>query len=204
MRFQFHLGWPLLATALLASGAVRWRGGLFVAAADNLRVLTSAELQTATGETEESPLYLALLGRVYDVSAGRDYYGLEGPYHIFAGRDAPVPFVTGVFDENEGDKPWTDLPLNQHAGLLSWVDFYETESKEKYPCVGVVEGAFYNAQGLPTAARDEVYAALAVAKVEQQAKDEERKRKRAARDAKKKREQQEQQEAWKRAKDDEL
>jgi hypothetical protein len=184
MRCRLRFGGLLLGVTLLVNA---------VAADDSptLRVLTTAELAAATGETLEASLYLALLGRVYDVAAGRDYYGPDGPYHIFAGRDAPVPFVTGVFDATEGDKPWTDLPANQHAGLLSWVDFYETESVEKYPCVGVVEGAFYDAAGQPTAARDAVYAALAVAKVEQQAKDEERKRKRAARDAKKKREQQE-------------
>ena len=37
------------------------------------------------------------MGDVYDVSAGRLHYGVGGPYHFFAGRDASRAYVTGCF-----------------------------------------------------------------------------------------------------------
>ena len=35
----------------------------------------------------EGPLYMSLLGRVYDVSKGADFFGPKGPYGMFAYHD---------------------------------------------------------------------------------------------------------------------
>ena len=41
---------------------------------------------------------LSILGKVYDVTAGRWVYGPRGTYHFFAGRDASRAYVTGCFE----------------------------------------------------------------------------------------------------------
>ena len=152
------------------------------------RVLTPDELKVANGVDSEN-LYLAIFGKVYDVKAGNDYYGTDGPYHVFVGRDAPVPFVTGNFTGDEAAKPWDSLEPKQYGGLLSWIDFYEKE--DKYPCIGVVQGIFYDADGQPTAENSRVQEAMQEARVEMKKREEERQRRLAER--KKKRQQQRQQ-----------
>lgn len=140
-----------------------------------LRVLTPDELKMANGVDSDN-LYLCLFGRVYDVAEGAEYYKPDGgPYHIFTARDAPVPFVTGVFDDEEAAKPWDAVEPNQHASYLSWVDFYEGEAK--YPLVGVVQGTFYDEEGKPTAERLRLLEALEVARKEQERKTAERQKK---------------------------
>lgn len=158
--------------------------------ADNVvtKVFTAEELKKFDGSSgggadDDGLIYLAIFGRVYDVSKGRDYYGPEAGYSIFAGRDAPVPFVTGTFTEEEAAKPWDEVPTNQHGALLSWRDFYENE--DKYPFVGVVEGPFYDKNGQPLPELARVEEALAEAKKAQEAREAERQRKLAERARKK-------------------
>ncbi|KAK0634353.1 hypothetical protein B0T17DRAFT_513097 [Bombardia bombarda] len=62
--------------------------------------LTPAELAAYDGTDESKPIYLAINGTIYDVSANRRTYGPGGSYHIFAGADASRGFVTGCFAED--------------------------------------------------------------------------------------------------------
>jgi predicted heme/steroid binding protein len=50
--------------------------------------LTETQLSSYDGRTPGEPIYLAIDGDVYDVTAGRESYGPGGSYSIFAGRDA--------------------------------------------------------------------------------------------------------------------
>jgi predicted heme/steroid binding protein len=43
----------------------------------------------------QSPLFLALKQRVYDVSAGAAMYGPGRSYHLFTGKDATRAYGTG-------------------------------------------------------------------------------------------------------------
>lgn len=43
-----------------------------------------------------APLYLAIKGRVYDVSQGARHYAPGRSYHSFLGRDATRAFGTGA------------------------------------------------------------------------------------------------------------
>ncbi len=56
---------------------------------------SEVELQHYRGQTDDTPIYLAIRGRVYDVTAGRSYYGPGRSYHSFVGRDATRAFGTG-------------------------------------------------------------------------------------------------------------
>ncbi|MFA6004911.1 MAG: cytochrome b5 domain-containing protein [Patescibacteria group bacterium] len=53
-----------------------------------LPVFTKNDLLQYNGTDPHKPVYLALDGYVYDVSQGRKYYEINGPYHSLAGRDA--------------------------------------------------------------------------------------------------------------------
>ena len=85
------------------------------------------------------PVYLAVRGQVFDVSAGRNFYGPGGPYENFAGRDASRGLACGSFDEDmltrDLDGALDDLSgLNeeQTGALADW----EARFTEKYLIVG--------------------------------------------------------------------
>lgn len=49
-------------------------------------VYTKEELAKFTGEAEEQPIYLSILGSVFDVTKGRKHYGPGCSYSYFVGR----------------------------------------------------------------------------------------------------------------------
>ncbi|KAH7128372.1 hypothetical protein B0J11DRAFT_603571 [Dendryphion nanum] len=69
-----------------------WQGGI---------QLTDTQLLAYDGTDPTKPIYLALNGTIYDVSANRGTYGPGGSYHFFAGRDAARAFLTGCFMEDQ-------------------------------------------------------------------------------------------------------
>jgi membrane-associated progesterone receptor component len=90
------------------------------------------------------PVYLAVRGRVFDVTAGRHFYGPGGPYANFAGRDASRGLACGSFDENmltkDLDGPLDalgDLDKEQVETLRGWEERFE----EKYLVVGKLVAA---------------------------------------------------------------
>ncbi|KAK4961703.1 hypothetical protein LTR10_002194 [Elasticomyces elasticus] len=62
--------------------------------------LTDAQLVAYDGSDPKKPIYLALNGTIYDVSAGARVYGPGGSYNVFAGKDAARGFITGCFAED--------------------------------------------------------------------------------------------------------
>jgi len=99
--------------------------------------LTLAELRTMIGEDGKSPIYIAVYGKIYDVSSNRRIYGPGGSYGFFAGRDAIRAYATGCFDKVEcltGDV--SGLTTSQMNSVKHWVDFYH-DSKD-YGFVGYV------------------------------------------------------------------
>jgi predicted heme/steroid binding protein len=49
-------------------------------------VFTRDQLSLFDGSRHSKPIYLALLGRVYNVNKGEKHYGVGGSYNIFAGH----------------------------------------------------------------------------------------------------------------------
>jgi predicted heme/steroid binding protein len=62
--------------------------------------LTPTQLSLYNGTDPSLPIYLAINGTIFDVSANRGIYGPGGGYNFFAGRDATRAFVTGCFRED--------------------------------------------------------------------------------------------------------
>ncbi|KAJ6160376.1 hypothetical protein N7470_003772 [Penicillium chermesinum] len=62
--------------------------------------LTPAQLSLYNGSDKNLPIYLAVNGSIFDVSANPRMYGPGGAYGFFSGRDATRAFVTGCFKED--------------------------------------------------------------------------------------------------------
>lgn len=50
-----------------------------------VRLLSKSELSLYSGQEGSRGLYLAILGRVFDVHQGHKHYGPDGAYHFMAG-----------------------------------------------------------------------------------------------------------------------
>jgi predicted heme/steroid binding protein len=61
-----------------------------VSTANNLPNISLQSLKEFNGDDDSKPIYIGLNGKVYDVSAGREFYRSDGPYHYLAGKDSSV------------------------------------------------------------------------------------------------------------------
>ena len=102
------------------------------------KTFTPPQLQPYNG-TNNMPVYLAVRGRVFDVSPGRNFYGPGGPYANFAGRDASRGLACGSFDEemltedlNGPLDRLEDLGAEEMEAMRGW----EERFSEKYLVVG--------------------------------------------------------------------
>ncbi|ORX72272.1 cytochrome b5 [Linderina pennispora] len=95
-----------------------------------VRDFTPRELSEFDGRDENTPLYMAVNGTVYDVSNGRSFYGPGGPYANFAGRDASRGLALGSFDKStltDLDAPLDDLKgldKTEVESLNEWATFF--------------------------------------------------------------------------------
>ncbi|XP_036308261.1 neuferricin isoform X3 [Pipistrellus kuhlii] len=116
------LGLAAAAAAAVAARLVGWWGPRA-----GSRLFTPGELARHRGGPGEPGLYLALLGRVYDVSSGRRHYEPGAPYSGFAGR------VIGRFYGKDG------LPTSELAQVEAMIpkgleaNKQELEEKKKFP-----------------------------------------------------------------------
>ncbi|KAF9132351.1 hypothetical protein BGX30_012699 [Mortierella sp. GBA39] len=102
------------------------------------REYTPKDLEPFNGSTPETRILMAVKGNVYDVTRGRNFYGPEGPYGNFAGRDASRGLAKNSFDKemlSPIDGPidtLTDLDDDEKESLNDWAGHFEG----KYQLVG--------------------------------------------------------------------
>jgi len=108
-----------------------------------IKIYSVEELKKYDGSPGSPGLYIALLGVVYDVAKGAQYYGPGGGYSFFAGRDASRAYVTGNFEEAGLVSNVDGLSSGDYLGLEEWSRFYEKD----YSKVGVLNGLFYDSNG---------------------------------------------------------
>lgn len=107
--------------------------------AENAMTITREQLEEMDG-WDGTPLYLAVKGRVYDVSAGDRFYGEGKDYHEWVGKDASRSFGTGC--RGGVDRTGMDCLSESLDGLTAkemkevdrWLELYETH--DKYTFVG--------------------------------------------------------------------
>ena len=119
--------------------------------ADGLRVFTVKELWQYRGiggtidkktGIIDTPIYLAILGHVFDVSTGAKHYAEKMGYQHMAGRDASRTFATG---ESKGEGVTDDvagLDDDELEAIGSWYTFFDTH--ETYRRVGRPAGRPYD------------------------------------------------------------
>ena len=102
------------------------------------RTYTPRTLLPYNGQNNQ-PVFLAIRGQVFDVSAGRNFYGPGGPYENFAGRDATRGLACGSFDEDMLTED-LDGPLDKLEGLgkdeMEALEGWEEHFGGKYLIVG--------------------------------------------------------------------
>ncbi|CAG8435559.1 2248_t:CDS:2 [Scutellospora calospora] len=93
---------------------------------------TSAELAKFDGTDPKGPIYVAIKGTIFDVTEKRDFYGLGGSYHAFAGKDASKGLATSTLEDVSGD--YSSLNESQLKTLDNWYSYFE----QRYNIVGKV------------------------------------------------------------------
>lgn len=94
--------------------------------------ITLEQLRAYDGKDAAKSILIAIRGQVYDVSRGRLFYGPQGPYSLFAGRDASRALALMSFDPNDLTGDLEGLSPDEMEVLQDWEDKF----KERYPVVG--------------------------------------------------------------------
>ncbi|KAG0342493.1 hypothetical protein BG000_004210 [Podila horticola] len=102
------------------------------------REYTPKELSEFDGRTPDTRILMAVNGKVFDVTRGKQFYGPDGPYGNFAGRDASRGLAMNSFDKSilaplDGpiDK-LEDLKEDERSALEDWEVLFDG----KYQLVG--------------------------------------------------------------------
>eukprot|EP00192_Tetraselmis_astigmatica_P005887 CAMPEP_0117648530 /NCGR_PEP_ID=MMETSP0804-20121206/456_1 /TAXON_ID=1074897 /ORGANISM="Tetraselmis astigmatica, Strain CCMP880" /LENGTH=458 /DNA_ID=CAMNT_0005454143 /DNA_START=79 /DNA_END=1455 /DNA_ORIENTATION=+ len=115
---------------------------------DAAAVFTAEELAQYNG-ADGGPIYLAIMGRIYDVTRGSAFYAKGRSYHHYVAKDATRSFATGCTKPECLLSSLSGLTDEQRKEAFRWVEFYEYHDKYKF--VGVlrvdpVEEALIHAQ----------------------------------------------------------
>lgn len=95
---------------------------------------TAQELLRYNGTDPSKPIYVAIKGRVFDVTAGNSFYGPGGAYTMFAGKDASRALAKMSKNEEDVCASLEDLSEKEIGVLNDW----EKKFEAKYPIVGRV------------------------------------------------------------------
>jgi membrane-associated progesterone receptor component len=84
-----------------------------------------SELAGYDGSDPSKPLLIGIRGYVYDVTRGRDFYGPDGPYGMFAGKDCTRALAKVSFDEELFTGDIEGLELDELDKLEEWIEMFE-------------------------------------------------------------------------------
>ncbi|KAG8584358.1 hypothetical protein GDO81_008793 [Engystomops pustulosus] len=89
---------------------------------------------------------MAVKGAVFDVSAGKEFYGKGAPYNALAGKDSTRAVAKMSLEPEDLISDTTGLTEEQ---LKSLDDIFENVYKKKYPIVGYTAQRILNDDGSP-------------------------------------------------------
>ncbi|KAH6790925.1 membrane-associated progesterone binding protein 2 [Perilla frutescens var. frutescens] len=96
--------------------------------------LTPQQLKAYDGSDPSKPIYVAIRGRIYDVTSGKSFYGPGGSYCVFSGKDASRALAKMSKDESDVVPDIDGLTEKEIGVLADW----EKKFQAKYPVVGTV------------------------------------------------------------------
>ena len=106
------------------------------ASSDIRRTFTAAELKCFDG-ADGAPVYVAVKGSVFDVSASRAMYGPGGGYEFLGGKDASR--ALGKMSLDPADVKGDPVRIDDLSGHeLDTLDDWFFKFKKKYPLVGLL------------------------------------------------------------------
>ncbi|MEE6514988.1 hypothetical protein FKM82_023457 [Ascaphus truei] len=111
-----------------------------------VRLFTDQDLARYSGEQDDQPIYMAVKGTVFDVTAGKEFYGKAAPYTALTGKDATRGVAKMSLDPADLTYDTTGLTEEQ---LKSLDDIFDNVYKKKYPIVGYTARRILNEDGSP-------------------------------------------------------
>lgn len=105
-----------------------------------LEIVEYAELRDAKGgddDDDDGPLWIAVMGHVFDVRAGAKFYGKGGHYETLSGRDATRALATGNLsatarDHDDGRFDPRRYDDGELAEARRWLEYFATHAKYKH------------------------------------------------------------------------
>ncbi|CAI9740305.1 Hypothetical predicted protein [Octopus vulgaris] len=99
------------------------------------RDMTIEELRKYDGTDEDGRVCIAVNGKIFDVTRGKQFYGPGGPYAVFAGRDASRALALFTVKESALKNEYDDLS-DLTSAEMSRMQEWEMQFTEKYDIVG--------------------------------------------------------------------
>nr|GEW80364.1 hypothetical protein [Tanacetum cinerariifolium] len=93
--------------------------------------LTLNQLKQYDGSDPSKPIYVAVKGRVFDVTTGNSFYGPGGSYAMFAGKDASRALAKMSKNDEDVIGSLDGLTDKEMGVLADW----EKKFEAKYPVV---------------------------------------------------------------------
>lgn len=101
------------------------------------RDYTMDEVRAMDGTDSDRPILIVVRGQVFNVSAGAEFYGKDGPYSVFAGRDATWLLAKGELELGSPEAMAKPLTALDEQELNGWHDHF----RFKYDLLGNVAAA---------------------------------------------------------------
>ncbi|GAB1609080.1 membrane-associated progesterone receptor component 1-like [Argonauta hians] len=99
------------------------------------RDMTIKEMKKYDGTDEDGRVCIAVNGKIFDVTRGKQFYGPGGPYAVFAGRDASRALALFTVKESALKDEYDDLS-DLTSAEMSRMQEWEMQFTEKYEIVG--------------------------------------------------------------------
>ncbi|KAI3854595.1 hypothetical protein MKX03_005191 [Papaver bracteatum] len=96
--------------------------------------LTLQQLKQFDGSDASKPIYVALKGKIFDVTTGKSFYGPGGSYCMFAGKDASRALAKMSKSDEDICASLDGLSEKEMGVLNDW----EKKFEAKYPVIGSV------------------------------------------------------------------
>ena len=100
--------------------------------------------------SSDSRLLLGIVGHVFDVSEGKDFYSPGRGYAGLIGRDCSRFYATGEFSADGNEESMVDFGPEQCQAVSEWLEFYQYH--KSYTFVGLLRGLYFNSDGSSTSA----------------------------------------------------